>query len=77
MGMASCHLRHQRMCRGHITVLLDSCGNGGSLTTSPDLGATTAAVSARLSTQPLPIPNLSFSSRTAQARWQSESWRVW
>ena len=28
MGMAGCHLRHQRVRRGHITVLLDSCGNG-------------------------------------------------
>jgi hypothetical protein len=24
MGMASCHLRHQRMWRSHTTVLLDS-----------------------------------------------------
>ena len=56
MGMASCHLRHQRMWRGHITVLLDSCGNGGPRRQAPNLGATTAAVSARLSTQARPDP---------------------
>jgi len=38
----------------------------GSSTTSPNLGATTAGVSARLSTQPRPIQNLSSSSRAAR-----------
>ena len=38
----------------------------GSSATSPDLGAATAAVSARLSPQPLPIPDPSSSSRTAR-----------
>src|SRR5580704_6848033 len=38
----------------------------GSSTTSPNLGAATAAVSARLSTQPLPIRHLSSWSRTAR-----------
>ena len=73
MGMASCHLRHQRMWRSHITVLLDSCRNKGSSTTSPNLGATTAAVSgpALDPASSDPEPELLVAYR--QALWQSES----
>ena len=67
MGIASCRLRHQRMWRSHTTVLLDSCGNRG-----PRRQARTSARRRRRSRlgsaldQPLPIPNLSSSSRTAR-----------
>jgi hypothetical protein len=73
MGMASCHLRRQRMWRSRTTVLLDSRRNKGSSMTSPDLGATTAAVSARLSTQPLLDPEPELLVAYHRALWRSES----
>jgi hypothetical protein len=66
MGMASCRLRRQRMGAQPRHRAVGLVQEQGSSTTSPNLGAAMAAVSARLWTQPLPIPNLSSSSRTAR-----------
>jgi hypothetical protein len=72
MGMASCHLRHQRMWRSHATVLLDSAGTG-VLDDKPeprrdDGGGLGSALDPACSD---PGPELLLACR--QALWQSES----
>ena len=73
MGMASCHLRCQRMWRSRTAVLLDSCRNKGSSTTSPgprrdDGGGLGSALDPASSG---PGPELLLACR--RALWQSES----
>jgi hypothetical protein len=72
MGMASCHLRHQRMWRSHTTVLLDSCRNrvlDGKPGPRRDDGGGLGSALAPASSGPGPELLLAY----RQALWRSES----
>ena len=72
MGMASCHLRHQRMWRSHTTVPLDSCGNGvlgGRPEPRRDDGGGLGSALHPASSDPEPELLVAY----RQALWQSES----
>jgi hypothetical protein len=73
MGMASCHLRHQRMWRSHTTVLLDSVQEQRVLDDKPeprrDDGGGLGSALDPASSDPQPELLLAY----RQALWQSEA----